>query len=73
MKKRPYTQMLNGIDITYSILPKKQNTFFLTHDRFLFLNGIESISYARTFEEKIILPFQDKMTVPKFKTTYNIQ
>jgi hypothetical protein len=46
IKNRPYTQNMNGVEVTYSILNKKQQTFVLTHPRFLYLNGIESISYA---------------------------
>ncbi len=49
MKKKPYTQFLSGVELTYSLLQKKQDTFLLTHERFLMLKGIESISYARVF------------------------
>lgn len=45
--KRPYTQTLDFEDITYSIIPKKQQSFVLTHDRFLLLKGIEILGYAR--------------------------
>jgi hypothetical protein len=49
MKNRPYTQSLGGEELTYSILPKRQETFILTHERFLMLKGFNSISYARFF------------------------
>lgn len=47
IKRKPYTQRLEGDDITYSVLPKKQNTFVMTNDRFLLLKGTEFIAYAR--------------------------
>jgi hypothetical protein len=47
IEKKPYTQKMNDIDYTYSIIPKKQKSFVFTHVRFLLLKSIESISYAR--------------------------
>lgn len=38
-----------GEEITYSVLPKKQQTFVMTHDRFLLLKGNDIIGYAREF------------------------
>lgn len=40
IKKKPYTQLIKQIEFTYSILSKKQKTFVLTNDRFLYLKGI---------------------------------
>ena len=40
IKKKPYTQVLDGVEITYSILAKKQENFILTHERLLVLIGI---------------------------------
>lgn len=40
IKKKPYSQFLNGTEYTYSIVSKKQKTFVLTNDRFLVLKGI---------------------------------
>lgn len=40
MKKKPFTQMIHGVEYTYSILSKKQQTFVLTNERFLVLKGI---------------------------------
>jgi hypothetical protein len=31
MKKKPYTQLIHGVEYTYSILSKKQQTFVLTN------------------------------------------
>lgn len=31
MKKKPFTQMIHGVEYTYSILSKKQQTFVLTN------------------------------------------
>ena len=38
--KRPYTQKIGDEEVTYSIIPKKQSTFIMTHDRFLILKSI---------------------------------
>jgi len=38
--KLPHTENIDGEDITYSLIPKKQATFVMTHDRFLLLKGI---------------------------------
>jgi regulatory protein YycI of two-component signal transduction system YycFG len=40
MKKRPYSQIINGVEYTFSILNKKQQTFVMTHERFLILKGV---------------------------------
>ena len=40
MRKHPYSQILNDVEITYSILCKKQQTFLFGNDRFLLLRGI---------------------------------
>jgi hypothetical protein len=58
IKKKPYTQTLGGQEFTYSLLPKKQQTFVMTHDRFLLLKGTDLIGYARELPEKIELPFR---------------
>ena len=47
IKKKPYTQSIRGQEITYSILEKKQETFIMTHPRFLLLFGTEKIGYAK--------------------------
>jgi hypothetical protein len=47
MRKRPYTQMLGGDDFTFSVYPKKQASFIMTHERLLMLKGFEMIAYAR--------------------------
>jgi hypothetical protein len=39
IKKKPYTQMLDDVELTYSILSKKQQGFILANDRFLLLKG----------------------------------
>jgi hypothetical protein len=58
MKKKPFTQYLGGIEFTYSLLPKKQDSFLLTNERFLMLKGHESISYARAFPQDKEVPFK---------------
>lgn len=58
IKKKPYTQLIKGVEYTYSILSKKQKTFVLTNERFLFIKGIESIAYARNLSDKAQLPFR---------------
>ena len=70
--KRPYSQRLAGQEITYSILNKKQESFVLTHERFLILKGIESIGYAREFPEKQEVPFRTLEEIPKLKATVPI-
>ena len=57
MKKKPYSQKIGNIEYTYSLLSKKQETFVGSNNRFLYLKGYESISYAREFDVKITLPF----------------
>jgi hypothetical protein len=42
----------------------------LSHDRFLYLKGYESISYAREFNPKATLPFTEEIQIPKAKTTF---
>jgi hypothetical protein len=72
MKKSPFSQILDGVEVTYSILSKKQSTFIMTNDRFLFLKGIETISYAREFPPKTVLPLKSMSEVPAFKSTFPI-
>ena len=66
--KRPYTQTLDFEDITYSIIPKKQQSFLLTHERFLLLKGIEILGYARELTANQLLPFNSLAQVPAPKT-----
>lgn len=49
IKKRPFTQLIKGVEFTYSMLSKIQKRFIMTNDRFLVLKGTESIGYARNF------------------------
>ena len=62
--KRPYTQTLEGEDFTYSILPKKQQSFVMTNDRFLLLKGIELLGYSKEFPKDKQLPFNSMAEVP---------
>lgn len=39
MKKKPYNQKIGNIEYTYSLLSKKQASFVMAHDRFLYLKG----------------------------------
>lgn len=64
IKKKPYTQMLDDVEITYSILSKKQQGFILANDRFLLLKGNESISYARSLLAGTPLPFRHYSSIP---------
>lgn len=61
---------MNGIEYTYSIIPKKQKSFVLTNNRFLLLKSIDSISYAREFPSNAPLPFRTPADLPKPKTTF---
>lgn len=70
MKKKPFTQKIGNIEYTYSLLSKKQATFVMAHDRFLYLKGYESIAYAREFDPKTTFPFTEEQQVPKAKTTF---
>ena len=45
--KMPFTEQIDGQDITYSIIPKKQASFVMTHDRLLILKGFDWLGYAR--------------------------
>lgn len=40
IEKKPYSQIMNGIEYTYSIIPKKQKSFVFTNTRFLLLKSI---------------------------------
>jgi hypothetical protein len=60
MKKKPYTQKIGNVEYTYSLLSKKQASFVMSHDRFLYLKGYESISYAREFDAKTTLPYGEE-------------
>lgn len=66
--KRPFTETIDGEDITYSIIPKKQASFVMTHDRFLLLKGIEILGYAREFPQGAQLPFHALVNIPSPKT-----
>jgi hypothetical protein len=66
--KRPYSQTLDFEDITYSLIPKKQQSFVMTHERFLLLKGIEILGYAREFTSNQQLPFNSLAEVPAPKT-----
>lgn len=72
IEKKPYTQRMNELDYTYSIIPKKQKNFVLTNNRFLVLKGIQTISYARAFPENVPLPFRSPADLPKAKVTYQV-
>ncbi len=72
IEKKPYTQRMNDIDYTYSIIPKKQKNFVLTNNRFLVLKGIETISYARAFPDNVPLPFRSPAELPKPKVSYPV-
>ena len=46
--KRLYTQTIDFVDITYSLLPKKRKALCcMPNERLLMLKGIEMIGYAR--------------------------
>lgn len=70
MRKHPYSQILNGVEITYSIICKKQETFLFGNDRFLLLRGIDSLSYAREFPQHQRLPFSHPAELPPPKATF---
>lgn len=70
MHKRPYSQLLQGQEITYSVLCKKQQTFLFGNDRFLLLKGIDYISYAREFPTHQKLPFSHPAELPPPKSTF---
>lgn len=72
MRKQPYSQFLQGQEITYSVLCKKQQTFLFGNDRFLLLRGIDSISYARAFPQHQRLPFSHPAELPPPKATFPI-
>lgn len=72
IEKKPYSQDVQGVKYTYSILPKKQKAFVLTHDRFLVIRGIEEISYAKEFPKDAHLPFKSPTELPKPKAAYQI-
>lgn len=72
IEKKPYSQDIQGIRYTYSILPKKQKAFVLTHERFLVIKGIEEISYAKEFPKGTTLPFKSAVELPKPKGAYKI-
>jgi hypothetical protein len=69
---RPFTQTLDNEDLTYSIIPKKQQSFVMTHERFLLLKGIEILGYARELPEKQPLPFGSLAEVPAPKTVVQL-
>ena len=66
--RRPYTEIIDEEEITYSVLPKKQESFVMTHDRFLILKGIEWIGYARELPENTQLPFGHFNKIPNPKS-----
>lgn len=70
IKKKPYSQLIAGVEYTFSILKKKQKSFVGTNDRFLVLKGIESLAYARVFPENTELPVKDAGALPPLKATY---
>ena len=70
MRKRPYSQLLQDQEITYSVLCKKQQIFLFGNDRFLLLRGIDSISYAREFPQHQRLPFSHPAELPPPKATF---
>lgn len=70
MKKMPYTQILSGEEFTFSVLPKKQSTFFMTHERLLMMKGWDLLCYAREFPAGKQLPFNSLADVPAPKASY---
>ena len=73
IEKKPFTQRIDGIDYTFSMIPKKQNNFVFTNDRFLMVKGIETISYARAFPSNVPLPFRSVADFPKHKVEYPLE
>lgn len=47
IKKKPYSEVIEGTTYTYSLLKKKNQVFILTNERLLVLIGYRSIAYAR--------------------------
>ena len=70
--KLPYTENIDGEDITYSVIPKKQQSFVMTHDRFLLLKGIEILGYARELDQRAQLPFHSLANIPSPKTVVQL-
>jgi hypothetical protein len=70
MKKKPYTQFLAGEEFTFSVLPKKQSTFFMSHERLLMMKGCDLLCYAREFPAGKQLPFLSLADVPAPKASY---
>lgn len=62
--------MLGGDEFTFSVYPKKQASFFMTHERLLMLKGYEIIAYAREFPANKQLPFASLADVPAPKVSY---
>jgi hypothetical protein len=72
IKKKPYSQFMNGVELTYSILSKKQQDFIFSNDRFLILKGYEYIAYARTLPDNTPLPFRTETDIPSPKSKFTL-
>ena len=67
IKKKPYLQSIEGKQYLYSLLKKKNQSFFLTNERLLILIGNEALAYARNIPEHVHLPFYEINAIPQFK------
>lgn len=47
IRKKPFYEPIDNVQYTYSLLKKKNKSFFLTNERLLMLKGSQSIGYAR--------------------------
>jgi len=60
-------QNIDGKQFIYSLLKKKNKSFFLTNERLLILIGNETIAYARNIPQQTTLPFYDSTAIPVYK------
>ena len=67
MKKKAYTEDIDGVHFTYSILRKQNNSYTAYNERFLILKVNKSIGYAWALPEATLLPFYDTENIPKLK------
>ena len=68
LKNSHFSQTIEGVDCTYSILKKSQKTLgFLGNERMLLLRGIQSISYHPVPDKDTQLPYTFFSQMPKAK------
>ena len=69
IKKKPHTQLIGGVQFTYSMVRKKK--FFGSDDLFLVLKGLDYVSYAK-FNSKMQLPFTEESQLPKTEALFQL-